>query len=104
MYARYAQCGVGHDIQNPASSRRQYADPAEDDVEDQSLYDNTEASSSDPPEVAEEGEPNTADSDTGCKEDNEPDEDTGENSDSSVDEDEGGEGEAGLCDMYHISF
>ncbi|KAI9456765.1 hypothetical protein HD554DRAFT_2177920 [Boletus coccyginus] len=82
----------------------QYADPAEDDVEDQSLYNNIKASSSDPPEIAEEGEPNTADSDIGCKEDNKSNEDTGENLDSSVDEDEGGKGEAGLCDIYHISF
>ena len=105
MYVWYTQCGVGHDIQNPASSRRQCANPTEDDViEDQSLYDSTEVSDSDLPEVAEPEEwgPNAAD--VGCEEDNVIDEDIGECSDSSIDEDKDDEGEADSSDVYHFSF
>ena len=105
MYVRYVQCGVGHDIQNPASSCRQCANPTEDDiVEDQSLYDGTEVSSSDLPEVGEPEEWGTIATDVGCEEDSVIDEDIRESSDSSIDEDDEDDEEADSSDVYYFSF
>lgn len=107
MYVWFAQLGVGHDVQNPTSSRRQSHEPADDiDVEDQCMWNNYDASSSEAPELVEGWEPNPGDVDSGSElEDNNFD-DTGlaENSDSNDDEDEKVEVESSDNDVYNFSF